>query len=251
MSRRRHRPRRGKQPKVAAVTSFATRFGVAGIHEEPMGPGLEPIGIPEARQMTPRVEQCLLRGVLGEVRVTQDPACHRVQRVTDASDQLVERLFVAAHRQLDELTHSLTHYGAGRDRGQSVSMSGLARRAFNRRARRPRRYDARPVRVGAVPCRYGAWIWIERSMTADRPASGLSRRGSAARPRSPIASRQRRGSTLRVRSPGRATARARPGCVVSHRIGASAKPAVRSVAGHLEKRPLSSPTSVCWTVSPR
>ena len=38
-----------KQPKVAAVTSFATRFGIAGIHEESMGPGLEPIGIPEAR----------------------------------------------------------------------------------------------------------------------------------------------------------------------------------------------------------
>ena len=98
-----------KQPKVAAVTSFATRFGIAGIHEEPMGPGLEPIGIPEARKMAPRVEQCLLRGVLGEVRVTQDPARHRVQRVTDAFDQLVERLFVAAHRQLDELTHPITH----------------------------------------------------------------------------------------------------------------------------------------------
>ena len=53
--------------------------------------------------------------------------------VADAPDQLVERLFVAAHRQLDELTHSLTHYGAGRGRGRSVSMSGLARRAFNRK----------------------------------------------------------------------------------------------------------------------
>jgi len=100
------------------VTSFATRFGVAGIHEEPMGPGLEPIGIPEAREMAPRVEQRLLRGILGEVRVTQDPARHRVQGVTDAFDQAVKRLFVAAHRQLDELSHSLTHYGAGRDRGQ-------------------------------------------------------------------------------------------------------------------------------------
>ena len=59
--------------------------------------------------MAPRVEQCLLRSVLGEVRVAQDPACHRVQGVTDASDELVERLFVAAHRLLDELTHSITH----------------------------------------------------------------------------------------------------------------------------------------------
>ena len=59
--------------------------------------------------MTPRVEQCLLRGVLGKVRVTQDPACHRVHGVTDAFDELVERLFVAAHRLLDELTHPITH----------------------------------------------------------------------------------------------------------------------------------------------
>lgn len=131
-------PAAGKQPKVAAMTSFATRFGVAGIHKEPMGPGLEPIGIPEAREMAPRVEQCLLRGVLGEVRVTQDPARHGVQGVTDAFDQLVERLFVAAHRLLDELPHSLTHCGAGRDRGQSVSMRGLARRAFKRQEDRPR-----------------------------------------------------------------------------------------------------------------
>ena len=115
------------------MTSFATRFGVAGMHEEPMGPGLEPIGIPELREMPPRIEQRLLGGVLGEVRVTQDPARHRVQGVADAFDELVERLFVAVHRPLDELAHIPHPLGAGRGRGQSVSMSALARRAFNPR----------------------------------------------------------------------------------------------------------------------
>jgi hypothetical protein len=96
-------PRTGEQPEVAALTSFATRFGVAGVDEKPMGPGLEPIGIPEARQMTPRVEQGLLGGVLGEARITQDPARQRMQGVADASDELVEGLFVVVPRSLDEL----------------------------------------------------------------------------------------------------------------------------------------------------
>ena len=92
-----------QQPEVAAMTSFAARFGVAGVHEEPIGPGLEPIGIPQLRQAPPGIKQCLLGGVLGECRVAQDPARHGVQGVADASDKRVERLFVAVHRPLDEL----------------------------------------------------------------------------------------------------------------------------------------------------
>ena len=85
------------------MAPFAARFGVAGMHEEPIDPGLEPIGVPQLRQVSPRLQQRLLGGILGECRVAQDPARHRVQGVADASDQLVERLFVAVHRPLDEL----------------------------------------------------------------------------------------------------------------------------------------------------
>ena len=92
-----------QQPQVAAMTSFAARFGVAGVHEEPMGPGLEPIGVPQLRQVPPGIDQCLLGRVLGECRVTQDPARHGVQGVADASDKRVECLFIAVHRPLDEL----------------------------------------------------------------------------------------------------------------------------------------------------
>ena len=130
-----------------------------------MGPGLEPIGIPERRQMPPGIEQRLLGGVLGEVRVAQDPARNGVQGVTDAFDQLIERLFVAAHRQLDELSHTLTHYGAGSGtRGQSVSMRELARRAFNQRQRKPAAGSTRGRRSCdrgyGVDAGYGASIWI-------------------------------------------------------------------------------------------
>lgn len=98
------------------MTSFAAGFGVAGVHEEPMGPGLEPIGIPQLRQAPPGIEQCLLGCVLGECRVTQDPARHGVQGIADASDKRVECLFIAVHRPLDELAlHASPELCAGRE----------------------------------------------------------------------------------------------------------------------------------------
>ena len=84
------------------MTSLAARFGVAGVHEEPVDPGLEPVRIPQAGQVPPRVEQRALRGVLGQVRVAQDPSRNRMEVAADASDQGVERRFVAVHRSLDE-----------------------------------------------------------------------------------------------------------------------------------------------------
>jgi len=92
-----------KKPQVAALTSFAARFGVAGVDEEPVGPGLEPIRVTQRRQVPPRVEQGLLGGVLGEGRVAQDPARHGVHGIADEPDDRVEGLFVAVHRPLDEL----------------------------------------------------------------------------------------------------------------------------------------------------
>ena len=105
-----------QQPQVPAMTSFAARFGVAGVHEEPMGPGLEPIGVPQLRQVPPGIDQCLLGRVLGERRVAQDPARHGVQGVADASDKRVECLFIAVHRPLDELAlHASPELCAGHE----------------------------------------------------------------------------------------------------------------------------------------
>lgn len=93
----------GQELQVAAVMALATRLGVAGVHEKPIRPRLKALGIPEARQVAPRVEQRILGRVLCQGRVAEDPARNGVQAVTDTSDQGVERLFVAVHRQLDEL----------------------------------------------------------------------------------------------------------------------------------------------------
>ena len=153
------------------MTSFAASLGVAGTDEEPMGPGLEPIGILELRKMPPGIQQRLLGCVLGEVRVTQNPACNRVHGIADASDELVERLFVSAHRSLDELSHILTHYGAGRDRGRSVSMRGPARRAFNRGMRNGGRSMRPPFSVG-IP----SGQTLLTGPVNDRPPPGSDRR---------------------------------------------------------------------------
>ena len=67
-----------QQPDVDTMTSFASRLGMTGVDEQPIQPGLEPVRIPQAGQVAPRVEQRLLRGILGQVRVTQDPARNRM-----------------------------------------------------------------------------------------------------------------------------------------------------------------------------
>ena len=92
-----------QQPDVRAMTSFASRLGMTGVDEQPVEPGLEPVRIPQVGQVSPRLEQRPLRRILGQVRVTQDPARDRMELVADASDQSVERRFVAVHCLLDEL----------------------------------------------------------------------------------------------------------------------------------------------------
>ena len=84
------------------MTSFAAGLRLAGVDEQPVGPGLEPVRVLEGGQVPPRVEQGPLRGVLGEVWVAQDPARNRMQVVALAFDQRVERQLVPAHRSLDE-----------------------------------------------------------------------------------------------------------------------------------------------------
>ena len=73
------------------MASLAARLGIAGVHQEPEDPCFEPVRIPQLGQVSPRLEQGALRGVLGQVRVAQDPARDRMEAVTHASDELVER----------------------------------------------------------------------------------------------------------------------------------------------------------------
>jgi hypothetical protein len=54
----------------------------ASPEEQPVRPGIEAGRVAELRQVTPDAEGRLLAGVLGEVRVAQDPVGDRVQSIT-------------------------------------------------------------------------------------------------------------------------------------------------------------------------
>ena len=102
-----------QQPEVGALTSFAPSLGMACVHEKPMHPGLESVGIPQLREAAPGRHEGMLGRVFREGGVAQDPARDGIEAVPDASDQQVERLLVAVHRQLDEPPVHLDLNGVG------------------------------------------------------------------------------------------------------------------------------------------
>jgi DNA-binding MarR family transcriptional regulator len=92
-----------QQVKVGAPTPGTSALHVAGTHEKAVRPGVEALWVSELRQVSPDSQQCLLRGVLGECGVAQDPVRHRVESVADGHDQARERLLVTVLRLLHEI----------------------------------------------------------------------------------------------------------------------------------------------------
>ena len=78
-------------------------LGVAGAHEEPIRPGVKARRVAELRKVPPDGQQRLLRRVLGEIGVAQDPVRHRVEAVAHGDGEAREGLFVAALRPEHEL----------------------------------------------------------------------------------------------------------------------------------------------------
>ena len=91
-----------QQGQRVPVASLPAPLGVARVDEQPMNPGVEAIRISQLGQVAPRFEQRLLRRILSQRRVAEDASRDGVQRMTDAFDQLVERLLVAVHGPLDQ-----------------------------------------------------------------------------------------------------------------------------------------------------
>src|SRR5919109_1495934 len=93
---------------VRGPGALAARLGVAGVDERPLEPGVEPVRIAEAAQLTPGDHQRLLHGILGQADVAEDAACDAKERVPAGSGQDSERLPVASLGLLDEIAiHSL------------------------------------------------------------------------------------------------------------------------------------------------
>ena len=95
---RRHRLIGREEAHVRGPATGSAALGVAGAHEEPIRPGVKARRVAELRKVSPDVEQRLLRGVLGEVGVAQDPVRHRMEPIADGHGEAGEGPFVAALR---------------------------------------------------------------------------------------------------------------------------------------------------------
>ena len=94
--------------------AFTPRLDVAGIHDQSIQPGIEALRFTQGWQVPPRAEQGLLDGVLGTIRVAQDPVGKGVAAVNAPGGDRGERIVVTALRPLDQLdVHHATLRGAG------------------------------------------------------------------------------------------------------------------------------------------
>src|SRR6478672_11997290 len=78
-----------------------TTFVGAGIDEEAAEPGVEPLDVPQAGKLSPRVDERLLDGVLGALPVPEDQAGNGVEAVASGGRQGLEGLVIAVPRRYD------------------------------------------------------------------------------------------------------------------------------------------------------
>ena len=71
--------------------------------QDPRRPGLEPVGLAQARQFAPRDDERPLDGVVGEIDVAEDPSRDPEQAVPMRPDQDREGVLVTALGQLHEV----------------------------------------------------------------------------------------------------------------------------------------------------
>ena len=101
---RRRGPVHGQDADGCGPGACPLRFVVAGVHEDPMDPCFEFVGIPEPGQSPPGEHEGVLQRVLGETRVAQDPVGTRVERVADLVHQDGERLAISLPGLFDEVS---------------------------------------------------------------------------------------------------------------------------------------------------
>jgi hypothetical protein len=80
-------------------------LGVAGVDEEAANPRFEAIRVAQPRKLSPGGDEAALQGILGEMHVAQDPRRDREHPVAGQADQHAERVVIAAHRPLDDVSH--------------------------------------------------------------------------------------------------------------------------------------------------
>jgi Protein of unknown function (DUF2630) len=87
-----------QQSEVRRPLAGPTSLGIAGAYEEPVRPGVKARRIAKLGKVPPDSQQRLLRGVLGELGVAQDPVRHRMESVAACDGEAREGLLVAVLR---------------------------------------------------------------------------------------------------------------------------------------------------------
>ena len=76
--------------------------------EDPEGPGVEAVDVPQMRELPPDGHEGVLQDVLSETRIAQDPPRDAEQGVAELVHQIRECLLVARPSPLDEVSVHLT-----------------------------------------------------------------------------------------------------------------------------------------------
>ena len=72
-----------QEVEIGRPAPLLPALGIAGAHEEPIRPGVKARRVAELREVLPDAQQRLLRRILGEVDVAQDPARHGKEPIGD------------------------------------------------------------------------------------------------------------------------------------------------------------------------
>ena len=116
---------------------IARRLRVACAHHEAVEPCLEPLRVAKCWQVAPRAEKGLLRRILGEMHVSQDPVGEGIATVDGGGRQRGERVLVATLCPFDESGLHVRSW-LGRQSGCLTSMEPAGHQTFNRRPPGPR-----------------------------------------------------------------------------------------------------------------
>ena len=95
--------------ELGVPATISPRMLDAHVREHALEPEVEPVRIAEVRQVTPGDHQRVLKGVLGPVDITKDPAGDPVQAIETRTHQVHEGDLVAALRRDHELSIHRRH----------------------------------------------------------------------------------------------------------------------------------------------
>ena len=112
-----------QETEVGRPAAGPAGLGVAGAHEEPVRPGVKARRVAELGKVPPDGQQRLLRRILGEVDVAQDPVRHRVEPVAGGDGEAREGLLVTVLRPDHEIgIHTLPPVARRSDPAHSHGM---------------------------------------------------------------------------------------------------------------------------------